>query len=313
MKSFSVTGNPKRGRQTAKESPYSSVPEPVFYLQYQDKTYTDACSLDIDSVLEDFEKSQNNKKITKEELKKILEKNKDQMGKPLEKGIPKGAILPVPKVAEDSCETFSVEDMLNPIPPSTQIHVPSEPSPSYGFGMSACSKENVFGFISMGQTTLGSSSAVNMEMVNQFNSTMITTYTVNAKMSTQSPDMVSCINEASSQGTVAGGHLSISDFYNHTSSRLGEGVFSENQCNVTDREQVQLSESDSDSFSSMFDDYDPQDMLNQIPASDVMRNISEVSDKRSHQDDSKLVRDNETLQDNSKSDNINDNKERYVF
>ncbi|XP_060582384.1 uncharacterized protein LOC132738804 [Ruditapes philippinarum] len=306
-------GNPKRGRHAAKESPYSGVPEPVFYLQYQDKTFADACSLDIDSVLEDFEKSHNNTKVTKEELKKILEKNKDQMGKPLEKGIPKGAILPVAKVTEDNCETFAVEDMLNPIPPSTRM--PSDVPQGYGYGMQGCSKENTISFMSNGQPLLCSSGAMNMEMANQFNTSMVTTYTVNSKMTTQSPGLVPCINEAINQNSTTSGHLNVSDFYNHTDVKNGrvhvnEAVFSENQYNVNNTRPVQLSDSDSDSFSSMFGDYDPQAMLNQIPASEMMGNITEVPDKRLQEVDTKLSRNDKELQGETVSNNDNESKQR---
>lgn len=253
-----ISGNPKRGRHAPKESVYSAVPEPVFFLQYQDKTFSDADSLDIDSVLEDFEKSQLEKKVTKEELKKILEKNKDQMGKPLEKGIPKGAIIPVPKPAEQNCESFASHTSCS----STQ------------YAQLDQNDTNNCSYTTAEQVTQNSS----VSSVENINSALITTYSVNSRMSAFNMEMITNGCEESEEDACARavGQINVEDFYNqpvHQNGRLITGVFVNNHSGA--QEQGQLPESDTDSFCNMFENYDPQSMLNPIPPSERNLNCSD--------------------------------------
>lgn len=237
---------------------YTAVPPPVFFLQYQDKTFSDADSLDIDAVLEDFEKSQLDKKVTKEELKKILEKNKDQMGKPLEKGIPKGAIIPVPKPAEQNGESFASQMSGS----STQYaHLDQN-------------NMNNISYTTAEQVTQNSS----VGSVESINSAMITTYSVNTRMSAFNMEMMTNRCEESEEDACARAvcQINVEDFYNqpvHQNGRLISGVFVDNHSSA--QEQGQLPESETDSFCNMFESYDPQSMLNPIPPSETNLNGSD--------------------------------------
>lgn len=265
------TGNPKRGRYATKQSMYSGVPEPVFFFQYQDRTYTDADSLDIDSVLEDFEKSQVHvdKKVTKEDLKKILEKNKDQMGKPLERGIPKGAIIPTPKI--ETCSNYLVNDVLNSVAQfsgnATEIS-----------DMGHVQNRNVqasYNYLESGHVTQSSLSMI--ENSNVSDCAMIMTYSVNARMSTQDTNMVVSGSQSGLKVVPEQNHM---HFYNHSTHGINAGK----QPNVG----VDISMHDTETFGSMFENYDPQAMLNQVTSSIAgpsvtSLNSTECVDTSSHQ------------------------------
>lgn len=231
---------------------FLGVPEPVFFYQYQDKTFTDTNSLDIDSVLDDFEKSQVHvdKKVTKEDLKKILEKNKDQMGKPLLRGIPKGAILPAPKI-ETCRNNFLVNDGLNSL---TQFSV-------HASGLSEmCQVQNrnvqsSYNYLETGHVT--QSSALSMiENSNVSDSAMIMTYSVNARMSTQDTNLVVSGSQNGLKVVPQHDHM---NFYNHSTDGTNAGK----QSNV----EVDVPMHDSETFCSMFESYDPQAMINQVTSS----------------------------------------------
>lgn len=96
-----LSGNPKRGRYRYSKEP-AEVPEPEMFVQYQDEAYSKPEELDIDTVLENFEKTQSGKKVKKEDLKKVLKKNKDHMGSSLTDGVPKGTTVIV-KITSSMC------------------------------------------------------------------------------------------------------------------------------------------------------------------------------------------------------------------
>lgn len=99
-----VQGNPKRGRY-AGPLKQSLVPEPLFFVQYQDQAFSSPNSLNLDSVIEDFTKTFTDKTVCKEDIKKVFEKNTEQMGRPLNKALPKCATFPFAKVLETEKET----------------------------------------------------------------------------------------------------------------------------------------------------------------------------------------------------------------
>ena len=113
-------GNPKRGRyKTSKGT--NEVPEPEMFVQYQNVAYSKPDDVDIETVLANFERTQLGRKVAKEELKKVLKKNKEQMGRPLTNGVPKGAMLSekhtnhitVSPVIEPSCDKNIVQTYLS--------------------------------------------------------------------------------------------------------------------------------------------------------------------------------------------------------
>ena len=84
---FIFVGNPKRGRQSSSDpAKPSPLPEPVVYFQYQDRSYMSEEVINLDALLDAFEDNlPDTIKVKKEDLKKILEKNTENMGRPLEK------------------------------------------------------------------------------------------------------------------------------------------------------------------------------------------------------------------------------------
>lgn len=98
-KNLNFTGNPKRGRYlTTQDS--EVIPEPEVFVHYQDNSYSRAEEIDIDTVIDNFRNTLNAKKVSKEDLKKVLRKNTDQMGRPLSIKNPKDAEVFKKKSAE---------------------------------------------------------------------------------------------------------------------------------------------------------------------------------------------------------------------
>lgn len=91
------------------------VPEPGFFLQYGNEAYSKPEELDMDVVLENFEKTKAIKRVSKEDLRKVLKKNIGQMGRPLNNGVPKGATVSNKNVK------VKVESKTVPVPAGREV------------------------------------------------------------------------------------------------------------------------------------------------------------------------------------------------
>lgn len=173
-------------------------------------------------MLDDFEKSHYDKAVKKEDLRKIFEKNKDQMGKPLEKGIPKGAIIPVRKTSD-----------------KTHDNVPS-------------SKPN--------DTKYSASDALNLQFLMSSQAFSSLSSPVSAVSSSNS--ILSSANLEMINGQYSSFHASRSDGNNCASSLPVSNESNMNSVSVSLLQPIPSPRIDSQNFCSMFENYDPQSFLN---------------------------------------------------